>query len=89
MPRRPLELTTTVCTGPGIAVPVTPARYAALCVPWVPIRIVLESGPVPLLPISMLSEPAVSAEPALEPIAMLRAPLASFSASWPTAVLSL
>ena len=37
-----LELISTLCVGPGIETPLTPARNARVCVPLLPIRVVFD-----------------------------------------------
>jgi hypothetical protein len=53
VPSCPLELMTTVFTGPEIDLPLTPARKAAVCFPLVPIRILPASPATPALAMRM------------------------------------
>jgi hypothetical protein len=67
-----------------------PAITVALCVPFVPIRIVLSSPATPTFPISMSLLPVVRFRPARYPIAMLLLPVVlPASALSPEAVLLL
>ena len=67
--------------------PKTPAMKAAVCVPFVPIRILADSPATPPLPISMLLLPVVRFAPALVPTAVLLLPVLLRSALVPSAVL--
>jgi len=83
VPSCPLESTSTA--EPAIAVaPLIPAIKHAVCVPPVPIRMVLDSPATPLFPISMLLSPVVRLDPACAPIAVLLLPVVlAFNASVP------
>jgi hypothetical protein len=75
LPSCPLELITTVLVVPVGVTPDTPARYAAVWVPWVPIRILPASAATPLLAMSTLLLPVVRLSPALLPTARLLDPV--------------
>ena len=88
MPSLPVLFTTTAL--PVTAAPLMPAMKVAVCVPWVPMRMVLDSAAAPALPISMLLLPVVRLNPALRPSPMLLLPVVlKASALSPAAVLKL
>src|SRR5438045_2741937 len=75
VPSTPLELMRTGTPLVEVA-PSMPAINAEVCVPWVPILIVLSSPPAPALLMSMLLLPVVRFVPALPPSAVLLLPVA-------------
>ena len=80
-------MTSTVCVGPAIGTPLTPARNAAVWVPGVPIRMVRASAATPVLAMSMLFEPVVRLRPAPLPTATFEEPVVlASSALVPSAV---
>ena len=87
MPSSPFVFTTTWL--PTIGISATPAMYVAVCVPFVPRRIVLDSAETPRLPISILLSPTTRSLPASNPRAMLLLPIELKSALVPSAVLLL
>src|SRR5438552_18195239 len=86
-PSCPLGLIPTDCAL-ATSTPRTPATKVIVCVPAVPMRIVLDSPAAPALPISRLLLPVVRFTPADWPRAMLEPPVVLLSnALAPSAVL--
>src|SRR5882672_11484776 len=85
-----LSITTATALALAVVTPRMPAMNAAACVPAVPIRMVLDSPAIPVLPMSILLLPVVRLDPARVPSAMLLPPVVLDSrALTPLAVLLL
>ena len=88
MPSWPVVPTMTPTPFATVA-PRIPAMKVFVCVPDLPIRIVLASPATPSAPISMLLLPVVRLAPAWLPTAMLDEPVLLFKSAFnPSAVLS-